>query len=139
MTLNNWSAETKIVSLTDFLNKRQYRWEEGTNHKHIFWEDWPFGPGSYLDAQEELKDPDRKSLGTKVIDGHPCHGYENENDQGICQSWIGDDINYLVYWECALPKGTLVMRLKSWSTVIPPADIFRIPPGYTRSTGRPEK
>jgi len=75
-----------------------------------------------MPAQEEqITDADSakkahaKDLGSKVMNGHPCHGYEVKKDDTVTQTWVGDDIHYLVHSEMTSPKLKCVTDLKSYS------------------------
>lgn len=72
-----------------------------------------------------------RSIGTKVINGHPCHGWECTADGGKIEVWTGDDINYMVKSESSTAQGKVTMDLKSWSpnpTIR--EDHFKVPAGY---------
>jgi hypothetical protein len=81
------------------------------------------------DAESALK-AHAKDLGAKVVNGHPCHGYEIKKDDTVTQTWVGDDIHYLVHSETTSPKLKSVTDLKSYSAKAPDATLFDIPPGY---------
>lgn len=73
---------------------------------------------------------DRKSLGSKVVLTHPCHGYESKQGETIAQVWIGDDIQNLVLSETTSKAGKTVMALKSYSAKAPTTDLMLIPATY---------
>jgi hypothetical protein len=79
---------------------------------------------------EAAKKAHAKDLGTKVMNGHPCHGWETQKDDTVTQTWVGDDIHYLVHSEVTTPKMKCVTDLKSYSTKAPDAMMFDVPPGY---------
>lgn len=79
---------------------------------------------------ESAKKVHAKDLGSKVMNGHPCHGYEVKKDDTVTQTWVGDDIHYLVHSEVTSPKLKSVTNLKSYSTKAPEATFFDIPAGY---------
>ncbi len=79
--------------------------------------------------EASAKRANAKSLGAKVMDGHPCHGYETKDGDTVSQVWIGDDIHYMVHSEVNTPSGKIVMALKSWSNAAPTASLFQIPTG----------
>lgn len=77
-----------------------------------------------------------KLLGTKVISGHPCHGYEATTKSGdkdvVSTTWIGDDIKNLVKSETNTPNGKVTMELKSYKPNTASAEkLLEIPAGYT--------
>ncbi len=71
-----------------------------------------------------------KDIGSKVIDSHPCHGYESKVGGSVTQSWIGDDIQNLVHSESTTPQGKTSMSLKSFSKNAPAGDLLAVPSGY---------
>jgi hypothetical protein len=74
--------------------------------------------------------PTGKELGAKVIDGHPCHGYESSTGKIVSRAWIGDDIQNLVRSETTTPQGNTTMALKSYSGSAPNQDLTVVPLGY---------
>lgn len=85
---------------------------------------------AYTADQETIKKNQGQSIGQKVVDGHPCHGYEYTK-QGIKrQVWIGDDCKIMVQSTSDTPQGKVSMDLQTISKN-PPADSFKIPAGYT--------
>lgn len=79
---------------------------------------------------ESARKAHAKELGAKVINGHPCHGYETKAGDAVAQTWVGDDIHYLVHSETTSPKIKVVTDLKSYSPKAPESSLFDIPPGY---------
>ena len=79
---------------------------------------------------ETAKKAGAKDLGTKTISGHPCHGWEVKKGDTTVQTWVGDDIHYLVHSETHSPKMNLSTDLKSYSAKAPDATFFDVPPGY---------
>lgn len=86
----------------------------------------------------EMKRLNAKSIGTKIIENHPCHGFEykltSPGTQPIRQVWIGDDIGWLVQLNVLEPEGTSVTTLKTFSNKVPEASLFSMTPpsGYAR-------
>ncbi len=85
-------------------------------------------------AQQESGDfkpkANQKSIGSKVVDSHPCHGYETKQSDSVQQFWIGDDIDNLVHSEVTSKVGKSVISLKSYSKTAPKTDLLAIPSGY---------
>lgn len=79
--------------------------------------------------QESAKRLNAKSLGTKVINGHPCHGFERSQSGAVSQYWIGDDTHCLVHQETTSPTSHSVTDLKTWSAKVP-AISLDVPSGY---------
>jgi len=86
------------------------------------------GPEIY-DAESAQKN-NAKSLGTKIQNGYPCHGWEYDIPGGKSEVWTGDDINYLVKTETTTKKGKAGMDLKTFAKASPGADQFAVPTGY---------
>ena len=63
---------------------------------------------------------DAKDLGTKVIDNHPCHGYEVTHKNGLSTDiWYGDDTRCAVLTESVGPTQKTITKLKSWVGTAP--------------------
>lgn len=122
----------KIVSIVDYPGKVSYTIMEA--QKSVF--KTPLTQQTTPDVHDDAsaKKANAKSLGTKVIAGHPCHGWEYKTSQGTSTIWRGDDIQYLVKSETVTPNGTMTMELTSWSTKAPAADAFKVPDGYAVSS-----
>lgn len=71
-----------------------------------------------------------KSLGSKVVNGHPSHGWQYTSASGTVETWTGDDIKYLTRSETTTPHGKVTMDLKSYSSSAPSGDLYSIPAGY---------
>jgi len=63
---------------------------------------------------------DAKDLGTKVIDNHPCHGYEKtfKNGKGS-DSWYADDTKRVILTESVGFEPKSITKLKSWVNTSP--------------------
>jgi hypothetical protein len=68
-----------------------------------------------------------QEIGTKVIDGHPCHGKRATMNGAAIELWTGDDTNCTVLMT---NNGKPVQKLKSWSATVPNASMFNLPSGY---------
>ncbi len=85
---------------------------------------------------EEMKKKNAKDLGSKVVVGHPCHGYEYTTKQGAFNSstetWIGNDIGCFVQSTTSTPQGKSVTTLKTFSAKAPDVTLFSMTPpeGY---------
>ncbi len=71
-----------------------------------------------------------RSLGSKVVLGHPCKGWQYTAPEGQSEVWVGDDIGYLVRSTNTSSAGTMTMDLKTFSGGAPSQDLFAVPPGY---------
>lgn len=80
--------------------------------------------------ETSAKQANAKSLGNKVVNGHPSHGWQYTTAGGTTETWTGDDIKYLVKSETKTPQGKVTMDLKSFSNKLPSGDLFSIPAGY---------
>lgn len=85
--------------------------------------------GGFVADENSVKQMNGKSLGSKTINGHPCHGYEYKASGADTQTWIGDDCKIVVQSTTNSSAGKSVMDLKSVAKNVP-ADIFKIPAGY---------
>ena len=52
--------------------------------------------GGYVADEASVKQLGGKSLGSKTINGHPCHGFEYTTGGVKTQTWIGDDCRIVV-------------------------------------------
>ncbi|CAN5226790.1 hypothetical protein BH10CYA1_BH10CYA1_07680 [soil metagenome] len=81
----------------------------------------------------DMKKKGAKDLGSKVVAGHPCHGYEyNSAGKFLTQIWLGNDIDWFVQSSATLPTGKSVTTLKSFTTKAPDSALFSMTPpaGY---------
>lgn len=70
----------------------------------------------------------QKPLGSKVVDGHPCHGWQMITGGTQTQTWIGDDIGCTVL---VTSNNKPFMRLvKHQPAFVPTPDLFIVPPGF---------
>ncbi len=114
------------ITLWDYPKEKIFVLTE-SNHKGTEIE---FSPSVLIMDESDLKRIKARPLGAKIIDGHPCHGYESRDGLIVFQSWLGDENHHLVLSEWASPGGNMgnAMKLKSWSTPnpLPSAEIFEI-------------
>jgi len=80
-------------------------------------------------AEESVK-RDGTPIGTKVIDGHPCHGYQRRQGLFTSDIWIGDDTHYMVHSDTYFQKDKSTFALRDWSDDPPSPDLFQIPPNF---------
>lgn len=66
-----------------------------------------------------------KPLGTKTINGHPCHGWKGESGGEV---WIDDDYGCFVQ----ATMGDVTTTMTSFSANPPEPSLFQPPPGYVR-------
>lgn len=71
-----------------------------------------------------------KSLGSRVVLGHPCKGWQYSAPEGQSEVWVGDDIGYLVRSTNTSGAGTMTMELKTFNGGAPAAEMFTVPAGY---------
>lgn len=86
--------------------------------------------GADVHDADTAKKMKAKSLGTKVVNGHPSHGWQYTHEGATVEVWTGDDINYMTKQETTTPQGKFTMDLKSYSATAPSPDVFKIPSGY---------
>lgn len=86
---------------------------------------------AYTGDESSIRKAGGKPIGTKVIAGHPCHGWLYTKSSGTTECWIGDDVKLMVLSTTTTksPPSKTVMTLKSVAGA-PPASAFEIPPGY---------
>lgn len=80
--------------------------------------------------EQSAKAANAKSLGTKVIDGHPCHGWQTSMNDATTESWTGDDIGCVVLSTTKAPSYSTSMKLTKYSAAKPAASEFSVPAGY---------
>jgi len=120
------SAGQKTVSIMDFPAKTAYALVSQT--KQVF--KMPLTEGQGGDETAQMKKLGAKSLGNKVVLGHPCHGWEYTSGTTKTTIWQGDDIKYLVKSETVSPQTKMTMELTSFTNKAPAADAFKIPADY---------
>lgn len=86
--------------------------------------------GAYISDAESAKKANAKALGTKVIGGHPCHGWAYTTPSGKSEVWTADDIGCFVLSTTTGQAGKSTTEMKSFSKVVPGSDSFKIPAGY---------
>jgi len=89
----------------------------------------PSQSGAPID-KDRIKELAGKSLGVKVIDGHPCHGWEYD-DGGKTQVWFGDDTGCEVQFTTEGQNGTQTQHLRKYDPLPQnSAALFAPPPDY---------
>lgn len=86
--------------------------------------------GGYITDEDSAKKAKATAIGTKVIAGHPCHGWKYTTPGGTTEVWTADDVGCSVLSTTVGPGGKTVMEAKSISKTAPSADQFKIPAGY---------
>jgi hypothetical protein len=123
------TPQGKVISIIDYPNKVMWNLMEAQKMAMKI----PFNPssrGPSITDSQSAKQSGAKSLGTKVIDGHPCQGWEVSSQGTKSESWIGTDINNLVYSVSSSAQGQSTMRLKQYSAQAPSASLFTVPSDY---------
>lgn len=129
------TPQGKFVSIIDYPNSVMWSLIEAQKMAMQM----PFNPNSAGQAIRDGQSAEQsgaKPLGTKVFDGHPCHGWELTVQGTTSQSWIGDDINTLVYSVSTGSFGESSVRLKSYSKTQPDPSLFTVPADYTVTTAQ---
>lgn len=123
------TPQGKAISLIDYPKKTMWSLVEAQKMAMKL----PFNPDAggpaIRDAQSALEHG-ANTLGSKVVEGHPCHGWETTIQGTRSESWVGDDINALVLAVTSGPAGETTMRLKSYSAAQPEASLFTVPADY---------
>lgn len=83
-----------------------------------------------VQTDEGAKKLGAKSLGMKVIDGHPCKGWQYAANGVTTETWIATDLEAAVKSTTKTPQGTTSMVLKTVSIKSPDPKLFAIPAGY---------
>jgi hypothetical protein len=130
MRVESTASGQKFISISDYPNKMLYSIIEAQHMvMRMPLKDQPEQP--QIHDEESAKRANAKSLGAKVVNGHPAHGYEYSTPNGTTVVWIGDDIHYMVRSEMTTKDGTKVVTdLKQWSAGAPSANDFQVPSGY---------
>lgn len=121
-------ANMKITSVADYPGKVMYSIMDA--QKMVYKMKMPAQQGNIM-TDEAAKKLQAKSLGNKVIDGHPCKGwhYSSTNNTST-ETWLATDLEAAVKSITKTPQGTTTMTLKSVSMKTPDASVFAIPTGY---------
>lgn len=90
----------------------------------------PYKEQPAVTDEQSAKAANAESLGAKVIDGHPCHGWQTVNKDSTTESWTGDDIGCVVLSTTNGPGYSSTMRLLKYSAAKPSASDFAVPAGY---------
>jgi len=123
------TPQGKVISIIDYPNKVMWNLMEAQKMAMKL----PFNPsssGASITDAQSAKQSNAKSLGTKVIDGHPCQGWQASVQGNTSESWIGTDINNLVYSVSSGPQGQSTMKLKQFSASAPSPSLFTVPSDY---------
>lgn len=122
------TSHGKVINITDFPNHTHWSLIESAKIATRV----PFTDQFESQVMDEATARKRNStpLGTKVIEGHPCHGWQYVSNGLTTQAWTGDDIGVLVHSESQTNDGTRSMHLKSYSQSLPNPSLFTIPPDY---------
>ncbi len=85
----------------------------------------------YATTSDDVRRRNGTPLGTKVIAGHPCHGYKYmDRETGSTETWIGDDIDFMVETTTNSPgEGPTKLTLQTFSVSAPPSSTFTLPAG----------
>lgn len=121
-------ANMKVTSVADYQGKVMYSIMDA--QKMVYKMKMPAQQGNIM-TDEAAKKLQAKSLGNKVIDGHPCKGwlYSSTNNTST-ETWLATDLEAAVKSITKTPQGTTTMTLKSVSMKTPDASVFAIPAGY---------
>jgi len=80
-------------------------------------------------TDEAMKKLNAKSLGVKVVDGHPSQGWSYTQSGITTESWIGKDIDFMVRSTTTGPQMKTSMVMKSFKGTGPAATAFQVPAG----------
>ncbi len=121
------TAAGKMISIIDVPNKVMYSVMESQRMVTKM----PYkDSGTGVTDEQSAKAANAKELGAKVIDGHPCHGWQTVSSGATTESWTGDDIGCVVLSTTKGPNYTSGMKLLKYSAAKPNASEFVVPSGY---------
>jgi hypothetical protein len=115
----------KMVSLIDTPKKVMYSIMEA--QKMVMRIPYNPDPATAITDETSAKAAKAVALGTKTIDGHPCHGWKTEVKGATTETWTGDDINCVVLSSTKGPSYSSTMKLKKYSAEAPVASLFSPP------------
>ncbi len=127
MRTESGSGASSVISLTDYPNMVQ---TSLIVQSKMAMKSKMTAASAYVSEAESMKKQNAKSLGQKVVDGHPCHGWAYTTAGGKSEVWTADDIGCFVLSTTTAPAGKYVTELKSYSKNAPGKDAFQIPAGY---------
>jgi hypothetical protein len=116
----------KVVSIIDAPNKMMYQVMESQRMVMKM----PYQETASITDEQSARAANAKPLGVKVIDGHPCHGWQTVQRDSTTESWIGDDIGCVVVSSTKAANYTSGMKLLKYSAAKPSPSDFVIPSGY---------
>lgn len=125
------AANYNVVTLMDYTNSTQTSLIE--MNKMAMQSKIP-PEGAYIVDEESAKKANGKSLGSKVVGGHPCHGWSISSPGGTSEVWVADDIGCMVLSTSNGPAGKMKTELKKFSNTAPDASAFKVPAGYKLTT-----
>lgn len=116
-------AGRKNATIMDFPKRVAYSLQEDTKTAMRL----PMNETAYRQDPDYMKKQGWQSLGSKVIEGHPCNGWQLVTDGHTTQVWTGTDTDCTVL---TLQDGKPVMKLLSYQRTNPPAALFTVPANY---------
>jgi hypothetical protein len=121
------TLERKQTTIIDFPKKRMVILLAQQKKAMVM----PLNPAqNSADPDAKMKVLGAKPLGSKVIEGHPCHGWQYTERGNNVETWSGDDTGCTVQSEMTGPSGTETLHLRQYSANAPGPESFNIPPGY---------
>lgn len=122
------TSSGKVVSIID--NNKKEMWSLIEAQRMAMRIPYNPDPATQATDTEGFKSMNAKALGTKVIDGHPCHGWQTVHQGTTVESWTGDDIGCLVYSTSKGKGYESSMKLVKFSATKPDPSMFSLPQGY---------
>ena len=114
----------KVISITDYPNSVAYSVLEA--QKMITKMHLKEGYSSN-DPGEMLKKKGTKDLGTKMVEGHNCHGWLTTTQGSTQEIWVDTASNILVKSSTTSSGSTTSMILKNLKNGTPAAELFTVP------------
>lgn len=89
-----------------------------------------YDPKTTASDADGFKALNARPIGFKIIDGHPCHGWQYSVSGATTEAWTGDDVGFVVLSTTTGSGINQVTRLVSFSPQAPNPSLFVVPAGY---------
>ncbi|MBS1990138.1 MAG: DUF4412 domain-containing protein [Cyanobacteria bacterium SZAS LIN-3] len=123
------AGPTKSVTITDYPGKTSYTIIEA--NKMIMKGKFEGKAGSVLD-EVEAKKLGATNLGTKMVNGHMCQGWQYKTKDAKTETWIDNAAQVMVKSTTVAAGLTNEMNMKTYSPQAPADSNFKVPgSGYT--------
>ncbi|HEY9787726.1 MAG TPA: hypothetical protein V6D17_20225 [Candidatus Obscuribacterales bacterium] len=128
------SSQSVIATIIDYPNKKALSLHGA--QKMAFAVPWDRQDGALYINETTAAEFNAQPLGTKVIAGHPCHGWKYSKNGIESEVWLGDDTGCYVESSGTTPQGMHTkLTLREYSDAVPPDSLFSIPPDFKTMAG----